>query len=211
MDEGTASRTSLDLAREAEQMGTSLSTSCGWDGSCISFQCLTPYLGPSLDLAVDVLRNPTFPASEWERIHGQTLAALKAERDSAEARAHRGLLRALYAADHPYHLPIDGEELIVARLMRDDLQRFHDRHHGPSGAACVVAGDVAPDHVAEALDERLAGWTGPEAAAPSWLTLRGATARAFCCSTGPGRLRRPSGWATSGWRGSTPTTPTCSS
>ena len=86
-------------------MGTSLSTSCGWDGSYVSLQCLTPHLDASLDLAVDVLRNPTFPESEWERVHGQTLAALRAERDSAEARAYRGLLRALYGPDHPYRLP----------------------------------------------------------------------------------------------------------
>ena len=82
-------------------MGTSLSTSCGWDGSYVSLQCLTPHLRASLDLAVDVLRNPTFPEAEWERVHGQTLAGLRAERDSAEARAYRGLLRALYPAGPP--------------------------------------------------------------------------------------------------------------
>ena len=56
----------------------------------MSVQCLTPYLGATLDLAVDILRNPTFPETEFRRIHGQTLAALRAERDSAEARAYRG-------------------------------------------------------------------------------------------------------------------------
>ncbi len=93
MDEGTATRSSIELARAAEEMGTSLSSSCGWDGAYVGFQSLTPHWLASLDLAVDVLRNPTFPESEWTRIHGQTLAGLKSERDSAEARAHRGLLR----------------------------------------------------------------------------------------------------------------------
>ena len=61
-----------------------------------------------------------------------------------------------------YHLPIDGEEGEVARLTRDDVLRFHERYHGPSHAACVVAGDVDPDAVARLLDDRLAGWSGPE-------------------------------------------------
>ena len=163
MDEGTRTRSSHDLAREAEEMGTSLTTSCGWDGSYVSLQCLSPHLPASLDLAVDVLRNPSFPEPEFERVHGQTLAALRAERDSAEARAYRALLRAIYGSEHPYRVPIDGEEAQVARLTRDDPRRFHDRFHGPSGAACVVAGDVDPDRLAEALDERLAGWSGPDA------------------------------------------------
>ncbi|WP_044148874.1 insulinase family protein, partial [Singulisphaera acidiphila] len=84
------------------------------------------------------------------------------ERDSAEARAHRGLLRALYPPDHAYRLPIDGEEAIVARLTRDDVRRFHEQFHGPNRAACIVAGDVDPAEVARALDDRLSGWSGPE-------------------------------------------------
>jgi predicted Zn-dependent peptidase len=164
LGEGTTTRDALALARAAEEMGTSLATSCGWDGSYVSLQCLSPHLPASLDLAVDVVRNPTFPESEWERVHGQALAGLRAERDSAEVRTYRGLLRALYGgddSDHPYRLPVDGDEATVGRLVRDDLRRFHDRHHGPAHAAVIAAGDVDPDRLAEALDRRLSGWTGP--------------------------------------------------
>jgi len=167
MDEGTESRTAAQIAEAAEGMGTTLSTSCGWDGSYVSFQCLTPHLGASLDLAVDVLRNPTFPEAEWHRVHGQTLAGLRAERDSAEARAYRGFLLAVYPDGHPYRLPIDGDERSVAALGRDDLVRFHRDSHGPGRAAWVVAGDVDPAAIAEALDARLAGWSGAEAPAPA--------------------------------------------
>ncbi len=61
-----------------------------------------------LDLTVDILLNPTFPQSEWERVRGQTLAALRSERDNAESRAYRGLLSALYPDDHPYRFPLVG-------------------------------------------------------------------------------------------------------
>ena len=162
MDEGTTTRSSLDLALASEGMGTHLSTSCGWDGSYVSLQCLAPHLPASLDLAVDVLRDPTFPASEFERVHGQTLAALRAEHDSAEARTYRGLLRALYDREHPYRLPLDGDEATVAPLSRDDLRWFHERYHGPSQGGCIVAGDVDPGRRwPRRLDERLAGWSSP--------------------------------------------------
>jgi len=167
MDEGTATRTSVELAQAAERLGTSLSTSCGWDGAYVGLQSLTPHWLESLDLAVDILRNPTFPESEWTRIHAQTLAALRAERDRAEVQAHRAFIQALYPADHPYRLPIDGDEASVARLTREDLIQFHQRYHGPGRAAVVVAGDVDPDEVAKALDERLTGWSGPESPPPS--------------------------------------------
>ncbi len=162
MDEGTTTRTAFQIAEAAEGMGTTLSTSCGWDGSYVSFQCLSPHWSASLDLAVDLLRNPTFPEAEWLRIHGQTLAALRAEKDSAEARAYRGFLQAVYPAGHPYRLPIDGDEASVSALTRDDIVRYHRAAHGPGRAAWVVAGDVDPDAVAEAIDARLVDWAGLE-------------------------------------------------
>ena len=160
LDEGTTSRSSHQIALAVEGMGTSLSVSAGWDGSYVGLQCLTNHLEPSLDLAVDVLLNPAFPLEEWERIHAQTLAGLKSERDGAEARASRAFLRAIFDADHPYRVPVDGEEATVARLDLDDLKAFHRDRFTPTNAAFVVAGDVDPEAIVALLDARLSGWSG---------------------------------------------------
>ena len=160
IDEGTSTRTSHQIALAAEGMGTGLSVSAGWDGAYVGMQCLSPHWDASLDLTVDILRNPSFPEAEWRRIHAQTLAGLQAERDSAESRANRMMLRAMFPVDHPYRLPAAGEEGTVAHLKLDDLRAFHRAHYRPDGAACVVAGDVDPDAVVAALDRRLGDWTG---------------------------------------------------
>ncbi len=150
LDEGTTTRTAHQIAEAAEGIGTSVSTASGWDGSYLSLRCLSPHLDASLDLAVDLLRNPSFPETEWTRVHAQTVAALRAERDSAESRAYRGLLHALYPESHPYRLPIDGDAAGVATLTRADLVSFHASRHGPSQAALVVACDIDPDALASA-------------------------------------------------------------
>ncbi|MFO0891942.1 MAG: pitrilysin family protein [Isosphaeraceae bacterium] len=166
LDEGTRSRSATQIALAAEAMGTSLSASCGWDGAFVSFRCLTPHLEPSLDLALDILREPTFPETEWQRVHGQTLAALRSERDSAEARAYRGLLRAIYGPSHPYRQPLDGHEEAVASLEREEAIEFHRRFLGPGRAGVVVAGAVDPERMARLLEDRLADWAGPEPELP---------------------------------------------
>jgi predicted Zn-dependent peptidase len=160
MDEGTRRRTSNEIALAAEAMGTSLSTSCGWDGAFVSFRCLKAFLEPSLDLAVDVLREPAFGEPEWRRVHGQTIAALRSERDSAEARAYRGLLAALYDQAHPYRHPLDGVESIVSGLDRAEAVDFHRASLGPARAGIVVAGDVDPEAFLALLERRLADWSG---------------------------------------------------
>ena len=166
MDEGTASRTSEQIAEAAETLGTSLSTSSGWDGSYVAFQCLSPHFEASLELTVDVLRNPAFPESEWKRIHGQTLTSLRAERDSADSRAYRAFLKAVFPDSHPYRMPIDGHESTVARLTASVAAQFHKAFHGPERAAIVLAGDLDPQEAARLLDDRLADWNSSEAVRP---------------------------------------------
>lgn len=158
LDEGTTNRSAAQLALEVEAMGASISASCGWDGIYIGFRCLTSDLAQTLDIAADILLNPSFPDKEWRRVHGQTLAALKSERDSADARAYRALLRQLYGSDHPYHLPLDGTEETVARLSADDLRAFHARGLLGRRASVIVAGDVDASSLAAELDRRLSGW-----------------------------------------------------
>lgn len=167
LDEGTRSRTSAQIALAAEAMGTSLSTSCGWDGAFVSFRSLRSFLEPSLDLAVDVLRAPAFSDPDWRRIHGQTLAGLRSERDNAEARAYRGLLKALYDPGHPYRYPLDGDESIVSDLALAEAVNFHRDALGPARAGIVIAGDVDPDEILALLERRLGDWAGPPVEMPS--------------------------------------------
>ncbi len=89
LDEGTTHRSAAEIALAVEAMGASISASCGWDGAYVGFRCLKSDLEATLDIAFDILLNPSFPEKEWRRVHGQMLAALRAERDSAEARAYR--------------------------------------------------------------------------------------------------------------------------
>jgi zinc protease len=174
LDEGTASHSAEQIALAVESMGASIDASCGWDGSYVSFRCLATNLSSILDLTVDVLLNPTFPRAEWERVQGQTLAALKAERDSADTRAYRSLLSALYSDDHPYRFPLGGHEASVSAFTPADLASFHARFLLSTDATIVVAGDVDPEELAGELNKRLPSSRTP---APALATINGPARR----------------------------------
>ena len=166
LEEGTSSRSAEQIALAAESMGATISTTCGWGGAYVSFKCLAADYAASLELAADILRNPTFPEPEWNRVRGQALAALKAERDHAESRGHRALLHALYPEPHPYRFPIAGTEATLERLGRSDLAAFHSRFLLSTRPTIVVAGDVDPDALARELERRLLPWQEPGPANP---------------------------------------------
>jgi zinc protease len=160
LEEGTTSRSAAQIALEVESIGASLAASSGWDAAYVSFKCMSHDLQTILDLAADILLNPTFPEAEWNRVRGQTLAALRSERDSAEARAYRALLRALYPPDHPYSVPLSGTEASVGGLARADLAAYHAAFFTPVHATVIVAGDVDPEALASLLNARLESWRG---------------------------------------------------
>jgi len=166
LEEGTVSRSAEQIALAAESMGATLSTTCGWGGAYVTFKCLKSDYPASLELAADILRNPTFPEAEWDRVRGQALAALKAERDHAESRAHRGLLLALYPESHPYRYPIAGTESSLERISRSDLAGFHARFLVSARPTIIVAGDVDPEALASELERRLLPWPGSGARIP---------------------------------------------
>jgi predicted Zn-dependent peptidase len=166
LDEGTKTRSAAEIALAAEAIGTSLSASCGWEGAFVSLRCLRSQFQPSLDLAVDLLREPTFPEAEWKRVHAQTLASLRAERDNADSRAYRALLQALYPEDHPYRHPLDGAESIVSELSLDEAIDFHRRFLVPDRAAIIIAGDLDAQEFLALLEARLGDWQGPSVERP---------------------------------------------
>jgi zinc protease len=164
LDEGTSSRSAVEIALAVESMGAMIDASCGWDASYVSFRCLAADLPSILDLTVDVLLNPTFPQAEWGRVRGQTLAALKAEHDSAESRAYRSLLSALYTDDHPYRFPLVGHEATVSAFTVADLASFHSCFLRSTDMTIIVAGDVDPEKLADDLNQRLPTSRTPAAA-----------------------------------------------
>jgi zinc protease len=167
LEEGTLTRTAFQIAEEAESNGATIGASCGWDAAYVTFRCLKSELRTTLDLSVDILRNPTFPENEWQRVRAQTLAALEAERDSAESRAYRALLQVVYDEHHPYRHPLVGTLGSVGRVARENLVQFHQSFLVPSRAAVVAAGDLDPDALADELDRRLSSWTGPTVSLPT--------------------------------------------
>jgi predicted Zn-dependent peptidase len=161
LDEGTGRYSGTEIAALVEGMGSSLSGSCGWDGSYVGLQSLTRFAEPTFDLAAEILRSPTFPQDDWRRIHAQTLAALRAETDSAESRAARAFVEALYPAGHPYRATVHGSLESVSALDRGAAVHFHEVHYGSGRGAWVVAGDVDPDEIAGLLEARVGDWRPP--------------------------------------------------
>jgi zinc protease len=162
LDEGTTTRTTLQMAGELAEIGASLGTSGGHESTSVSLTTLKRHLEPALDLFADVILNPSFPEKELDRLKLERLAQLQAQTDDAEQTAAYVFPRLIFGLEHPYGRPDLGTPGSIRSITRENAVAFCRQIMVPANAALVVVGDVRPDGITTVLEGRLRAWaSGP--------------------------------------------------
>lgn len=151
MKRGTKSRAMEQIDREIEYLGTQLGVVLDDDYFGFSLDILRSHYAAGLEILVDVVRNPSFPAEEIEKARRLQIASIRRALDSSTSRPFQ-LLRATFYRDHPYGLPDSGSITSVESLTRDDLFEWHGGEVVADSATIVVVGDVASDDVVELME-----------------------------------------------------------
>lgn len=160
LDEGTTSRTSLEISDEARRLGANISTGSNLDFSNVSLSAIKDQLEPSLDLFADIILNPSFPEADFNRLKQEQIARIQQERVTPIQMALRVFPRLLYGEGHAYALPLTGSgtEADVQAISRDDLVAFHRTWFRPNNAMMVVVGDITMDELKPLLETRFGSW-----------------------------------------------------
>lgn len=158
LDEGTATRSSLEIAKAIESLGASLSAVAGIDQTTVGLLTLSKHLDPALTLMGDMVVHPAFKADELERDRKSRLQGLKQQKDVATTVADKVFNLVVYGEDHPYGHPSSGTIASVQAITRDDIVGFYDRFYRPNNAVLIVVGDVTVDQIVPTLERAFAGW-----------------------------------------------------
>jgi predicted Zn-dependent peptidase len=164
LDEGTATRTSQQLAEEQERLGAQIGASGSSDRTNIGLTALSANLGPSLDLLADIARNPAFNEAELNRVRAQALTSIAQQLKDPNGMASRALPRLLYGASHPYATTGMGDPAAVERFTRADLVRFQQSWLRPDNMEIFVVSDRPLQEIQAELNQRFGQWTPPSLA-----------------------------------------------
>ena len=158
LDEGTKSRTALQIAEQLEFIGANLGVNAFTDGSFVTLNTLTKHLDKALDVYVDVIVNPTFPQKDFDRLKQQRLTALLQQKDRAAVIASLSFNKIIYGSTHPYGVNPSGTESSIKEMTRDDVVKFYQMYYRPNNATLIVVGDVKMNDVIQKLEALFASW-----------------------------------------------------
>jgi predicted Zn-dependent peptidase len=162
LEEGTTTRSAVQIAEEQERLGASISTGTGIDTSSVSMSALSANLVPSLALMADIARNPAFAAGEVARVKNQRLAAIQQEQASPVGLGRRALGPLIFGEGHPYgSVGASGKPAVIEALTPEALAAEHARWLRPDTASITAVGDVTMAELVPALEQAFGNWQAP--------------------------------------------------
>lgn len=159
---GTAKHDFATLHEALEGVGASLHASGAMHHVHFEGKSLGEDLPLLMDLLGEVLRKPSFPESQVERLRGEIMTGLKMRQQSTRYMAGRLFRKMAYPPEHPYHRGSSGELETIGAISLDDIRAFHGQQFGPQGMIIIVVGNVkAEDAVAE-VQKVFGDWSNAE-------------------------------------------------
>jgi len=136
----------------------------GMSGASATITVKPENLPAAMRLAIEMLREPAYPETEFDRVKGQRVRALENVPSQPEQLSAEQLQRHLspFAKGDPQYQPTREEQLeAMKKVSLPDVKQFHDQFYGASHGEFVVVGEVDRAAVQKLAAELLGSWTTP--------------------------------------------------
>jgi zinc protease len=161
---GTEHRNRQQIQDEIDKLKSKLNVGGDATGANVSIETNRENLPAVLRLAGEILKEPTFPETEFEQIRKEQITSDEFGRAEPQVVAFNKLHRTLYPfpkGDVRGTLSIDEEieELKAAKL--EDARAFYKKFYGASNGALAVVGDFDEAEVKKAVSDLFDSWKSP--------------------------------------------------
>ncbi len=157
LDEGTRTRTAMQISEEISYIGARLGVSAGMDYTTLNLTVLKKDIDKGFEVFSDVLLNPTFPDEEIKRIKDLVKGSLRQREEDPSFLARKAFNREVYGA-HPYGRLVEGSPESIDAVGRGAMAGFHSEYFVPNNSILAVVGDITAAELDGMLERYLGDW-----------------------------------------------------
>ncbi len=162
---GTDKHTRQQIADEFDRLKAQVRISGSTTRATATIQTTKENFPAVMQLVAEILRQPSFPPSEFEALKQQQLTSLDNQRMEPGAIAFQNAerhMRPYPKGDVRYVSTIDEEIQELKDTKLDDLKKFYSDFYGTSRAELAVVGDFEPEALEKQMGSLFEGWTSKE-------------------------------------------------
>jgi zinc protease len=163
---GTARKSRQEIDDTFDKLRAKVGVSGSQTGASASGQTFRAQLADTLRLTAEVLREPSFPATELDQLKRQRTTRFETSRTDPQDVASRALQRFgnPYPSGDPRYVPTVEESIATNNAVTaDDVKRFHAQFYGASNAELAIVGDFDVDATLALVTELFGNWKSPSA------------------------------------------------
>lgn len=156
---GTSKFTRTQLADEFNK----LQMAGGVNGLSASFQTTRANLAAAIKLAAHVMREPSFPESEFEQLRKQTLTAIESQKSDPQALGQVALAKHFNIfprGDVRYASSLEEAEEDAKAVTLQQVKDFHKTFYAAAKGEIAIVGDFDEAAVTQAIGEAFGDWKG---------------------------------------------------
>ena len=162
---GTAKHTRQQLKDAFDKMKAQVMVSGGVDSTFARITTTKENLKPALDLVSEVLREPSFPQDEFDKLKQEELAQLESNKSEPQALAMVALQKHLsrYPKGDPrYAMSIDEEIDDTKAVTLDQVKSFYKEFYGASNGELSVVGEFDSESTQNQVKALFGDWKSPK-------------------------------------------------
>jgi zinc protease len=166
--QGTVNKTAAELEEAIDLLGASINVSTNNEEMRIRATCLQRNFEPTFALVQEILLQPRWDKTEYDRLYKALITGLKGREANAQAIAALNFSKLIYGDQHPFGYPAAGTLQTVAGITLEDLKNYYNNYFSPSVASFHVAGDISQQKVTQALAALENNWKTKKVNIPSY-------------------------------------------
>ena len=164
---GTRNKSRQQIQDEMDKLKAQIHVSGGVNNASADIQTVEANLPGALKLAAEILREPSFPESEFEQVRQQLIASIEEGRSEPQVLAFRALQRRINSiyprGDVRYVGTVDEEIEDLKKVTLDEARKFYQQFYGAAEGEFTVVGQFDKVEIQKLGEDLFGNW---RAAAP---------------------------------------------
>ena len=162
---GTKNHTAPQIAEAIEALGSSLSSSAGWDAANVQLSSLSTRLADAVPIFAEVVRHPAFATEEIGRLRSENLDGLTVSFREPGTLARLTASRVVFG-ESGYGHSRNGTPETIKALDAGQIRRFYQSWYQPQNTVLVFGGDITMETALALAVKYFGDWKADPVARP---------------------------------------------